>query len=149
MWTRVFLIASLLSISACAAVDIPEVGTTLRDMDRGEGLVLDPAVELPEFQVEESESGQICIVRGHEPEFDAYTAACQANSEALEDARRGVAYLNQENGWLLAAGRAAEESAELYRGWAVSESNRCRLVTAGAGAAGGFLLLVLGLGAAF
>ena len=146
--TRALLIALSLSISACASVDVPEVGRQLRDYQR-ESLTLDQPVTIAgelEFEVVE---GQLCALEGQDAALDAYTAACEANSEALEAAGRGVARLNDENAALLYAGQAAEAQAELWRGMYVDEANRCRLITAGAGAAGGFLLLVLGLGAAF
>lgn len=142
------LIVLLALTSACAAIDVPEVGRDLRDYQAREPIEHAQAIPLPKG---EGVVGEIETVHGPaacvpEAELDRYTAACQANTEALEARTRGVVALERENAALLAAGRAAEAQAELFRGLYVDEANHCRWVTAGAGAAGGFLLLVLGIG---
>lgn len=144
MLTRLLLLLLLGSIAGCATTpDLPPVGTHLRDYDPGAIVAIGQPIPLAKFTVQEqghllctAESGQL----------EAFIIAAQSNSEALKACSGTVAQLEVENRGLVAAGRAAEREAELFRQYAIDTGRDCRWITAGAGAAGGFLALVLGIG---
>lgn len=129
---RILLSVLLLSISACATIDAPEVSRTLRDYDPSELAPAREPLPLPVFEI----AGQATIdsrpvVYLTLPDFasmEQFVEAARANTQALQHRTAAWNALLHERNHILAAGQAAEGQAAIFRQLYQNEANYCRIV---------------------
>lgn len=145
---RILLIASLALIVGCAAVDVPEVGTELRDYQTSEprtleAIALDAAPQATACMVE----GEVaaCFAGENLTRLEQFVEAAQANRAALESLILAYQARYAELVAILAAGQSAEAQAEIYQALYVAEANQRVITQIAAGGAAGLLLALLAL----
>lgn len=146
---RSSLIALMLSISACATINPPEVSSTLRDY-APEALPA-PAEPLPLTQFEVTGTTR---VEGEEVAYlseeafgrmQEFVEAAKANTEALRYRTTAFLALEAERDHLLYAGQAAEGQADIFRQLYVAQARQCSMVQFVSIGAAGLVLVVSAL----
>ena len=129
---RALLIALLLSMTACATIDTPEVSRTLRDYNPPELAPAKEPLPLPTFEIagEATVDGQtvVYLTLDNFAALEQYQIAAKGNTKALQHRTEAWNALLRERNHILAAGQAAEGQAAIFRQLYQNEANYCRIV---------------------
>lgn len=144
---RLLLIVLMLSISACATIDVPEVSRALRDYEPQLAEPMQGATPLPGIQFSGTTmvAGEevVYLTEAQFAKVEQFIEAAKGNTEALKHRTMALQATLRERDHLLAAGQAAEGQAALYRELYQGEARYCRVVqVVSVGVAG--LVLVVG-----
>lgn len=149
---RILLLASIALIAACAATpELPPVSRELRDYQLQQDDTELQALEVGE--IPQAQQGTLngqpadCFAPEDSDALASMGVAYHTNLEAFTELERAYHARHAEAAALLAAGRAAEEQAAVYRALYLAETRQGRLIQLATAGAGGLVLLVLSAGA--